>query len=325
MTRAARGALVVGGLVVGLGLIAWLVSGGDAETVSDAVPSHALHELAWPEEGPERLLDAALEPSGPPLEEVAQQLAGAEGVVCTVEPSVDGGTARLTLDADIAGDWLAVAAARAHVLVLSEIPAEGSGTLRVEGFAPEPIRWQAARDGAGSCTPDPLVLRPAEAGVVGTVGGADGPSGSFGLTACGQAATVDAEGGFFAAAVPGEPCEVVLRRHYGVWEFVERVEVVPRMGRDEVLELELPPFEAVLPLVVEDGRVGAVWDEGQDWAGAVVHTVDGEAVPADADGFHLATGGRAGTVAEVELELDGERQLVEVPRKALTFEDWLVR
>ena len=82
----------------------------------------------------------------------------------------------------------------------------------------------------------------------------------------------------------------------------------------------------MLPLVIADGRVRAVWSDerGEALIGAVVVQVDGAAVPPDASGFHLATGGEPDTLAVVVAERDGERMQVEVPRLRLGFEDWLV-
>lgn len=272
--------------------------------------------VAMPEPG-----DAPAEMSPEELEARAAELAGEQGVVCRIEPTVHGGTARLVLDDDD-GTWLAVAAATAHVLVLSDIPEDGSGTVLVEGFAPTSVRWIGARAGGGRCEPEPLQLTPPEAAVVGTV---SGPLSGLGLTACGQRIQLDQEGGFYAAAVPGEPCVVEARRHFGVWEWNHHEEVVPKPGIDTVVSVRAPGFEAVLPLVIEDGAVQAVWGPAPepDLTGARVVAVDGEPVPADADGFHLATGGADGEVAEVEVMLGTTRHTVELARRALGFEDWL--
>lgn len=271
-----------------------------------------------PDDAPEAVLEAAPEQQ---LEDVAQELAGPRGVVCRLEPRVDGASARLLLDDDD-GTWLAVAAAHAHVLVLSDVPEAGSGVLRIEGFSPMPVRWAAAREGAGYCVDDPIQLKPADAGVVGTV---TGPP--VAVSACGQPVTLDRDGDFYASADPDEPCAVEARRHFGVWEWVETIDVTPTRGRDAVVEIDAPPFDAVLPLVVADGHIRAVWDEDlpEPLVGARVITVDGASVPPSPDGFHLATGGQAGTMATIVVEAGGREQTVQMERRALSFEDWLVR
>lgn len=255
------------------------------------------------------------------LADQAQDLAGERGVVCRLEPRIGGGTARLVLDGE-PGTWLAVAAAQAHVLVLTDIPESGSGTLLIEGFAPAPIAWTDARGGAGRCDPDPVELEAAEGAVVGTVVGLRR---SVGVTACGQRVVLDAEGDFYASAVPGVPCEVELRRHFGVWEWVHQQEVLPRRGVDTVVRVEAPEFEAVLPLVVEAGEILAVWgpSEAPGLVGGRIVEVDGEPVPGDATGFHETTGGAEATVARITVERGGRTETVELERRALGFEDWL--
>ena len=319
--------------VIGLVLLAWIVLGtgrsSKREVAEEGAPRAG--ERARPSVGAAIEGEAGVpEVPARPLEDVAQDLAGAKGVVCRVEPRVDGATARLTLDVDLDAEldeletWLAVAAVQANVLLLSDIPEAGSGTLQVEGFAPVEVSWTGARGGAGGCSPDPLVLEPAEAAVVGRV---VGPTATVGLTACGQSVRPDADGDFYAAAAPGVACVVELRRHYGVWEWTDSIEVVPEQGRDRLVTVEAPPFDAVLPVVIGDGEILAVWDDDADprVAGATVVDVDGEAVPTDADGFHLATGGDDGVPAVLQLEQGGERFVVELERRKLGFEDWLVR
>lgn len=320
MSWRARG-LALGAVVVVVGAALWWSRSGEPEVIPGPAPQPTIApQIAAPQPVAPSPEGEATGPQ-PTLAEVAGELAGDEGVVCRIEPQILGGTARLALDEP--SDWLAIAAVRGDVLVLSEIPEAGSGTLRVEGFAPAAIRWSGARDGAGACAPDPLILEPAEAGVVGTVLGAVGAS--LGLTACGQPISLDSDGGFYAAAVPGEACLVQARRHYGVWEWADAVEVIPRAGDDVVVEIEAPGFEAVLPVVVAEGRLAAVWEGDQTLVGARILAVDGAVVPADPEGFHLATGGAEGSEAELELQLDGRSHRVTLIRRALTFEDWLVR
>ncbi|HHO51404.1 MAG TPA: hypothetical protein ENK18_11135 [Deltaproteobacteria bacterium] len=328
-----RALLIGGGCVVVVALVAlWGASDGTeappapATPVTPVTPVAPVTPVTPVAPGPPALetrLEAALAGEEQPLAEVARELAGADGVVCGVEPRVLGGTARLELDEP--GGWLAVAAVRSDVLVLSEIPEAGSGMLRVEGFAPAPIRWSGARGGQGRCEPDPLSLQPAEAGVLGTVVGCQRCSAALGLTACGQPVSLDDDGGFYAAAVPGEICVVEARRHYGVWAWSDTVEVVPQVGDDAMVEIEVPGFEAVLPLIVAGGRIEAVWEGDEQLVGARILAVDGAPVPDDPDGFHLATGGAAGSEVQLELERDGRRSTVPLVRRALGFEDWLVR
>ena len=225
----------VGLLALGLAVwrSLWPADPGAVEAIPELTdPSRPFDRAVdWPEEGRHA-------PPEPLLEEEARALAGDRGVVCRVAPRVDGATARLQLEGEHTEPWLAVAAVHAHVLVLSEVPPSGSGTLLVEGFAPANVQWDGAGSDAGGCTADPIELEPAEAAVVGMVAGASADA--LGITACGHRVTPDREGGFYAAAVPGEPCTIESRRHYGVWEWVDQLQVVPERGRDTVVEIDAP-------------------------------------------------------------------------------------
>lgn len=265
-----------------------------------------------------------------PLREAAADLVGDNGVVCGIAPRVDVGTARLTLtDEDTSRGWLAVAASRGDVLVLSDIPESGQGTLFVEGFAPTPVRWFDARQGKGGCDPDPVELGPPEASVVGRIEGFAIHETQLAVEACGQPVTLDGEGGFFVAAVPGEACEVAVRRHYGVWEYRDTVTLTPAKGDDAQVTLQVPDFTAVLPLKVADGRIVAVWSDDEELEGLVgtkVVRVDGEAADDDVDEFFFATGGEPGEAAEIEVVDDAGTAIVRtLHRRALSFDDWLVR
>lgn len=91
------------------------------------------------------------------LWEVAGDLVGDNGVRCRIAPDVPSGTATLALADDPRG-WLGLAAVRRDVVVLTDIPADGEGTLTIEGRGTGPVAWTNARDGGGRCSPDPLVL-----------------------------------------------------------------------------------------------------------------------------------------------------------------------
>ncbi len=262
-------------------------------------------------------------PPEPPLAERAQELAGPDGAVCAIRPALRGETARLELDEHDEAH-LGIAAVRGEVLVLSDIPQRGSGRLLVEGFAPVRVAWEQARGGLGHCIGDPIELQPAEVGVSGRVESEDGTT----VTACGHPISLDRDGGFYASAVSGEPCVVEATRHYGVWQWVERVEVEATPDREPIVEIVGPDFAGVLPLVIEQGRIAEAWvaDPGA-LEGARLLEVDGVPIPeeATADDVHLQTGGEPGTVAEVTVERDGQRARIELSREKLDFDDWLVR
>jgi len=333
-----RTALVVGVSLVGLSVftgllfVVYVLSGEGPAPSSEPAPPPAPEPA--PLGGPMSMqtdLDRLVE-EPVPLATAARDLVGDNGVICSIAPSVDVGSARLSLAGDNARGWLAVAAARRDVLLLTDIPEEGEGTLFVEGYAPTAVRWFDARDGRGGCDPDPVTLTLPEASVIGSVEGFAEHGPNLSVEACGQPVTLDGDGGFFVAAVPDEACEVVVRRHFGVWEYRDTVSVTPE--RDEELEvtLEVPGFQAVLPVKVADGAIVAVWDDGEpaveagrDVIGARVTSVDGASVPGDADGFHLATGGPLGSVATVEIERGGVTERIELRRRAMSFDDWLVR
>ena len=251
----------------------------------------------------------------------ATELAGPNGVVCPLQPALPSGVARLEADDDEAFAGLAVIAQ--GWLVLSEVPPEGEGTLHVEGFAPQALRWSEALEGPaqGGCEPSPVTLEPSSSAVVGTVRFAEGREVT--VEVCGTPALLDGEA-FYADAEPGVDCVVVVRRHLGVvqWE-AERV-VHPQLGRDAEVLFEAPDIDAVLPLVLEPGgdglRIVADW-AGHDLAGRQLLAIDGEAVEGPPVDVHVAHGGDVGT--EAVLTLDGGEEVV-VERRALTFDDWLL-
>ncbi|MEN0062658.1 MAG: hypothetical protein AAGA48_10945 [Myxococcota bacterium] len=328
------------GILVGIGLVSISVfSGllfvvfvlGQQPTPSEAPPPSAPASKFGGPTSMQTDLDRLTTQPQVPLREAAQELIGDNGVVCGIQPTIDVGTARLALAGDNDRNWLAVAAARGDVLLVSDIPEEGEGTLFVEGFAPRAIRWFDARGGRGGCDPDPVVLSPPEASVIGEVQ-AFAPHGSnLIVEVCGQPVTLDGDGGFFVAATPEEACVITVKRHYGVWEFRDSLTVTPTKGEEAEVTLEVPAFVAVLPLRVAEGRIVAVWDDGGDEGtteslmGARIVRVDGEEVPGEAEGFHLATGGETGEEALLELEREGEIVEARLARRALSFDDWLVR
>lgn len=263
------------------------------------------------------------EAAPPPVftDDDALELAGANGIVCALEPPLEGGVARLELAGDEAFAGLAVIAG--GYLVLSEVPAEGEGTLRVEGFAPRAVRWSDALDGPvqGGCEPDVVTLEPSSTAIVGTVRHARGREVT--VEVCGTPTVLDGDH-FYADATPGEPCDVVVRRHFGVTQWDDARQVHPEPGRDLEVDFDVPDIDAVLPLVLEPAsrglRVAHDWtDLGLD--GRIVVSAAGVAAGDDPVAFHMAAGGGQGTVAEVVLA-DGE--VVEVERRALGFDDWLL-
>jgi hypothetical protein len=248
---------LIGGVAVAIAAAWWWRTTPAPRDVSElpvAAPApygqlEASPPLPLPEPEPEPVISGA---------EAAERLAGPNGIVCRLEPAVSGGAARLVPETPDP-EWLAVALVGAGYLVLSEVPPTGAGTLRVEGFAPIDLRWDEALEGPlglGDCAPSPVVLRPAEAAIVGTVAGARGRAALVSVEACGQSAPLQDDGSFYLAVADGETCEVVARRHLGVLDFAsEAVEVTARAGHDSIVELAVPDVEAVVPVVL-DRRVG---------------------------------------------------------------------
>ena len=321
MTRRRTGPLLVGGcVVVVLSLVLFDQRTAPVREVPEPVPA----EVAPPPAPPPPPVPVRPEPAEPPpfTVEHAVQLAGPNGVVCATDPVVDG--ARATLEVDPAAGFLGVAVLGGGFLVLSEVPPAGEGVLQVEGFAPTTVRWSDDLDGPGQggCDPAVVVLEPSATAVVGRVTGAAGREVT--VEVCGRPTVLEDDGAFYADATPGEPCDVVVRRHFGVMQWEERRTLTPSLGRDSVVQVDAPDIDAVVPLVLvpdERGlRVAADWT-GSDLEGAVVQSIDdtpaGDA-PVD---FHLAVGGSEGDIATVELA-DG--RTIEVELRALTFDDWLV-
>ena len=261
-------------------------------------------------------------PSGPLTVADAVELAGPNGVVCPTDPVVDGARARLELATD--AGFLGVAVVAGAFQDLSDVPPEGEAVLHVEGFAPVPVRWSEALagPGQGGCDPSPVHLVPSTTAVVGTVTGAAGREVT--VEACGRPTVLEEDGSFYADAEAGRPCDVVVRRHFGVFRWEDRRTLRPELGRDAVVEVDAPDVDAVLPFVLEpaaDGlRVTADWTR-RDLTGQVVVSADGVDAEGDPEAFHLAVGGAAGDVVDVELA-DG--RTVEITLRALTFDDWLV-
>ncbi len=91
--------------------------------------------------------------------------------------------------------------------------AAGTATVVVEGFAPVAVSWATPPHGMPiGCAPGPLVLEPAESGIVGVVFRGEAPAPGVQVTArCGGAeltTETDDLGGFFLATGPGD-CAIV--------------------------------------------------------------------------------------------------------------------
>lgn len=205
----------------------------------------------------------------------------------------------------------------------------GVGSFLVDGFAPTPFSWHR-EGGRFVCDEDPVVLREADAGIVGYVANAEGlPEGRVWVTGCGRAATTDEHGAFFLPAGAG-PCTVQGFRQDGFWQSrTEAVDVVLVSGEDLELDLTLPERSrggvGVAIRSSPDGVVirhvhvgGAAWDAGLE-AGSLVLAIEGEAYdPWDLEGFVGAVTGESGT--DVELTLltpDGEEDTVLLDRRAM--------
>ncbi len=257
-----------------------------------------------------------LPPPAPPTREDLQVLAGANGVVC--EAVLDGGEAVgvARLDAELPDGFLGVATVGAGFLVLSEVPDEGEGTLHVEGFAPAALRWDAE-----GCDPEPLVLEPARAAVTGVVANADA---EVTVEVCGRPAMLGDGGSFYADAVPGEPCTVRVRRHYGTFQWEVAETVTPRLGQDPVVEAEAPGVLAVLPVEWDDTlRITSDWT-GSGLEGRRVISIDGAEPPRDpVDAQLVASRSREDAGEKVSLGLD-DGEVVELELRLLSFDDWLL-
>jgi hypothetical protein len=251
-------------------------------------------------------------------EEALAELAGANGVVCPVQPTGIGAVARL--HAELPEGFLGVATVGAGHVVLSDVPPEGEGVLLVEGFAPASIAW--TEDGEGAhCVPKTIQLEPATTAVTGTVANMDSETT---VEVCGRPAVVDADGAFYADASVGEDCAVRVRRHFGTFQWQDEVVVRPALGKDAVVSFEGPGFDAVLPLVLaaEPGgmRVVADWT-GQELVGKLLVEAGGVEATGDEVAFQVLMGGEAGTLVGLRFS-DGTD--AEVALRVLSFDDWLV-
>jgi hypothetical protein len=141
---------------------------------------------------------------------------------------------------------------------------------------------------------------------------------------CGTPTLLDG-GSFYADATPGQPCDVVARRHFGVFQWEDRVRITPEAGRDVEVQLQAPDVDGVVPLVWTEHPDGGLLVTA-DWTdhglqGQRVVSVDGQPALDDGDAMHLQVAGDPGTLAAVELA-DG--RVEEVERRVLTFDDWLL-
>ncbi|MCB9761596.1 MAG: PDZ domain-containing protein [Alphaproteobacteria bacterium] len=253
--------------------------------------------------------------------------------LCAVEPAVEAGVGHLLIGA--AGDpppydgrLVKVAGGMAHLPLL---PEAASGVLTIEGFAPVDIQWTGAGDGAtGACTPDPIALPPAGAGITGVVENAEGePVGKVFVEGCGNQGITDADGTYWYAARPG-PCAVQAFRRDGLWAAPsERVEVTVAEGEDTVVNLSLPPIprgglgihvaeadEGILVMKTVDGSAA---QEAGLVEGDVIVEIEGiAAAELDLERFVELAVGDAGTEVEVVVRsADGTERPVTLDRRAL--------
>ena len=320
MSEARRGPpprLVGAGIVIVLSVLLWRwrakppgVEGGGA--APPAPPEAPVVVVPTPSPAPR----PAPPPPAPPSREELEALAGANGVVC--EAVLDGGDAVgvARLEAELPPGFLGVATVGAGHVVLSEVPDEGEGVLHVEGFAPAALRW-----GPDGCVPEPVRLEPARAAVTGLVGDADA---EVTVEVCGRPAILDDGGAFYADAVPGVPCVVRVRRHYGTFQWEVAETVTPQVGRDVVVEVDAPGPLAVLPVEWDDTlRVTSDWS-GSDLVGRRVVSIDGQPPPADpVEAQIFAAGAREDEGEKVRLGLD-DGTVVDLDLRVLSFEDWLL-
>jgi hypothetical protein len=250
----------------------------------------------------------------------ALALAGAHGVVCALSAPLNGPRARL--HADLPSPYLGLATVGGGWVVLSDVPDEGEGELRVEGYGPLTVRWSTSSAGPvrGGCAPSPLVLEPGEA----TVRGVVRPTKGVTVEACGRPVVLGSDGSFTVDASVDRGCRVVARRHYGVLRWEAEITVRPDRHRDPSVTVDTPAVDAVLPFVlVADGGALLI---AEDWSGAGLEgqtLVEVGGRPAKPDPrWALEVGGADGEVVEVRL---GDGRTLPVTLRALGFDDWLNR
>jgi len=308
---------LVGGIVVvvlSVALWQWRAKPPPPEPPPAPTPLPVVPEVAPPAPAPTAA--PTLPPPAPPTRAELEVLAGPNGVVCEAELQGGEAVGAARLDAELPEGFLGVATVGAGHVVLSEVPDEGEGVLHVEGFAPAALAW-----GPDGCSPEPLQLEPARAAVTGVVSGADG---EVTVEVCGRSAMLDDAGGFYADAVPDEPCTVRVRRHYGTFQWEVAETVTPRLGDDPVVDADAPGPLAVLPLEWDgDLRITSDWS-GAGLEGRRVLAIDGEAPPSDPVEAHLVAADRSDMAGEkVSLTLDGG-EVVSLDLRVLSFEDWLL-
>jgi hypothetical protein len=203
------------------------------------------------------------------------------------------------------------------------------GELKLDGYSPTSL--VATRDdGVWSCTIGPLQVAAVLTGRVITRRGID--AGTVTIAGCGGFTTVDRDGGFFLEVAP-EPCTLFAQRIDGMFRVrSELIDVDPSAGRDIVIDLDLPSWEAAgvgvqlreheLGMAIDRVIPGGSAEDAGLEAGDVIIAIDGEdAAQFDVDAFVDFAVGPPETEVVYTVLRDGEPQSFTMVRSPIKRPD----
>lgn len=210
------------------------------------------------------------------------------------------------------------------------VEGSGVGVLAIDGYAPLTVSWTGGTDTTpGRCAPDPLVLEPGAAWIVGKVRNAEGePEGKVFVEGCGNRATTDADGTYAMTVLAGEACTVGAFRRDGLLVGkADPAEVTPKPG-ETVVDFVLPEVPTGgLGLVIDFGddgvRIldvlpGTAAEEAELTEGDVVVEVDGVSTAGmDLDTFVDLAVGPLGSEVDVVVVRGGEPRHLRLDRREL--------
>lgn len=258
------------------------------------------------------------------LNEAALQAHPALTARCPLAQPLDGDEAVVRLGADLLApaEVLRISPLRGGAVFLLGLPAAGEGWLRVEGFGPLRVQWAD-----GACLGGPLTLPVEPEAVEGLVVDPSGaPAGTVHVEGCGDQVWSGEDGAFRLHPAAG-PCTVTARRREGA--FRRASAPMPLATAPLRLTLALVPRASLgLSLRDEDGQLrveallpGGGAEEAGLRPGDILLRLDDQPL----EGLSLIdvaplAQGAVGSVASVEVEREGQRFTLPVPRRSLTLE-----
>ena len=210
---------------------------------------------------------------------------------------------------------------------------EREGVFSLEGYGPGAVAWSDPPEdgGLGRCTV-PVDPEPGRASLTGTLTlqPSGQPAGGAWLEGCGNLAFADQHGVVHMDIVP-DPCTVIAMRQDGLLRTVSQpVAVVPKPGRDVVVDIELPEaMRGGLGVQLSHNEAGQVQIDGVLetgpaesaglQSGDIVVEVDGQPLEELSMGEVVQLiGGDAGSDVALTIDREGQRMTFDVMREVLS-------